>query len=194
MEGHYFRYEWSEHSPWLIFQCHSLTQNIHIVRVINFDNFKYTSLLKNSTVISTRVLLRSLLEWNQAKLSEGYHFDSEFWILAHFYLKGIYLFVALACSLLQKRLKNKWDILFWDNVRSLLSAQLALQQTDLLSAVQLPSQLFFDRFLQQKQACCCVNTTETNKILRPVEQFFRKNLLSSHCSVCFDFCEIRIGP
>ena len=137
---------------------------------------------------------KSRLEWNQAKLSEGYHFDSEFWILAHFYLKGIYLFVALAYSLLQKRLKNKWDILFWDNVRSLLSAQLALQQTDLLSAVQLPSQLFFDRFLQQKQACCCVNTTETNKILRPVEQFFRKNLLSSHCSVCFDFCEIRIGP
>ena len=55
------------------------------------------------------------LEWNQAKLSEGYHFDSEFWILAHFYLKGIYLFVALAYSLLHKRLRNKWDILFWDN-------------------------------------------------------------------------------
>ena len=139
-------------------------------------------------------LNRKLLEWNQAKLSEGYHFDSEFWILAHFYLKGIYLFVALACSLLQKRLKNKWDILFWDNVRSLLSAQLALQQTDLLSAVQLPSQLFFNRFLQQKQACCCVNTTETNKILRPVEQFFHKNLLSSHCSECFNFYETRIGP
>ena len=71
------------------------------------------------------------LEWNQAKLSKGYHFVSEFWILAHFYLKGIYLFVALAYSLLHKRLKNKWDILFWDNVRSTAQCSKGVKLTKL---------------------------------------------------------------